>query len=426
MLTSPSHSNQTVGSELLRPYRVLDLTNELGELAGRLLADLGADVIKIEPPDGDPSRWRPPFYGDRPDLEGSLPWWASNLNKRGITLDLETEEGQGLFRRLVATADFVLESFMPGYLDRLGLGYADLAAINPRIILTSITPFGQTGPYAQYPATDLTLQALGGFLYVNGDADRPPVRISADLAYRHGGGQGAAGALVAHYHRQRTGRGQHVDVSIQEYIPWTPLNVTFAAQVQHANTRRQAVGFRAHTEGVKFRFTWPCKDGRIAFRPLVTGGGKAQYQALVGWMTDEGFGDPILTAKDWAGADNRAITQAEYDQIAAVIEAFLLTRTLDELYEKAVQLRFRLAPAATAKDIVESRQIQARGVLVPVAHPELEASFLYPGPFARFSATPIENFRRAPLVGEHNQAVYGDELGLSAEEMAALRERGVL
>ena len=155
-----------------------------------------------------------------------------------------------------------------------------------------MTPFGQTGPYSQYPATDLTLQALGGFLYVNGDADRPPVRISADLAYRHGGGQGAAGALVAHFQRQRTGRGQHVDVSIQDYIPWTPLNVTFAAQVQHANTMRQAVGFRAHTTGVKFRFTWPCKDGRIAFRPLVTGGGKAQYEALVAWMTAERFRRP--------------------------------------------------------------------------------------------------------------------------------------
>src|SRR5579884_2719747 len=171
-------------AELLRPYRVLDLTNELGELAGRILADLGADVIKIEPPDGDPSRWRPPFYGDRPDPEASLPWWASNLNKRSITLDLEYASGQALFRRLVQTADFVLESFQPGYLDQLGLGYHSLAEINPRIILTSITPFGQTGPYRHYPATDLTLQALGGFLYVNGDADRPPLRIRADLAAR--------------------------------------------------------------------------------------------------------------------------------------------------------------------------------------------------------------------------------------------------
>jgi crotonobetainyl-CoA:carnitine CoA-transferase CaiB-like acyl-CoA transferase len=391
--------------ELLRPYRVLDLTNEFGELAGRILADLGADVVKIEPPKGDPSRWRPPFYADRPDRETSLPWWASNLNKRSIVLDLESPDGQHTFRRLVETADFVLESFQPGYLDRLGLGYAALSEINPRIIVTSITPFGQTGPYNQLPATDLTLQALGGFLYVNGDADRPPVRISADLAYRHGGGQGAAGALTAHFERQRTGCGQHVDVSIQDYIPWTPLNVTFAAQVQHANTMRQAVGFRAHTTGVKFRFTWPCKDGRIAFRPLVTGGGKAQYDALVAWMTAEGFGDPILTARDWAGEDNRSIGQAEYDQIAAAIERFLLTRTLDELYEKAVELRFRLAPAATAKDIVDSRQIQARGLLVAVPHPELEASFLYPGAFAKFSATPIESFRRPPLLGEHTGEV---------------------
>ena len=303
-----SEPTATRSNALLGPYRVLDLTDEKGELAGRILADLGADVIKIEPPSGDPSRWRPPFVDDRPDPEASLPWLASNLNKRGITLDLEREAGQTQFRRLVRTADFVLESFRPGYLDALDLGYRALAEINPRVILTSITPFGQSGPYSQFPATDLTLQALGGFLYVNGDADRPPVRISADLAYRHGAGQGAAGSLVAHYRRQLTGRGQHVDVSIQDYIAWTPLNVTFAAQVLHANTMRQAVGFRAHTEGVKFRFTWRCKDGRVAFRPLVTGGGKAQYAALVAWMTDEGFGDPILTARDWAGEDNRAVT----------------------------------------------------------------------------------------------------------------------
>ncbi|GAC1317691.1 MAG: CoA transferase [Chloroflexota bacterium] len=403
-----SRSAARPGAELLRPYRVLDLTNELGELAGRILADLGADVLKIEPPTGDPSRWRPPFYGDRPDPERSLAWWASNLNKRGMTLDIDAPADQEVFRRLVETADFVVESFAPGYLDRLGLGYQVLSDINPQIILTSITPFGQTGPYSQYPATDLTLQALGGFLYVNGDADRPPLRISADLAYRHGGGQGAAGSLIAHYQRQRSGRGQHVDVSIQDYVAWTPLNATFAAQVQHANSMRQAVGFRAHTEGVKFRFTWPCKDGRVAFRPLVTGGGKPQYEALVAWMTDEGFGAPILTARDWAGDDNRTITQDQYDQIAAAVERFLCTRTLDELYEKAVQLRLRLAPAATAKDIVESRQIQARGLLVPVTHPEIEATFLYPGAFAQFSATPIDTFRRAPRLGEHTREILAE------------------
>ncbi|HLZ28631.1 MAG TPA: CoA transferase [Chloroflexota bacterium] len=401
-------SDTDIRADLLRPYRVLDLTNELGELAGRILADLGADVIKIEPPGGDLSRWRPPFYADTPDPERSLAWWASNVNKRSVVLDLAEAAGRPHFLDLVRDAHFVLESFTPGYLDSLGLGYAALTEINPAIILTSITPFGQTGPYAHYPATDLTLQALGGFLYVNGDTDRAPVRISADLAYRHGGGQGAAGALAAHFHRLRTGRGQHVDVSIQDYIPWTPLNVTFAAQVQHANSMRQAVGFRAHTTGVRFRFTWPCKDGRIAFRPLVTGGGKAQFQALVGWMTDEGFGEPILTAKDWAGEDNRSISQAEYDQIAAVIERFLMTRTLDELYQKAVALRFRLAPAATAKDIVESRQIQARGVLVPVAHAALGRSFLYPGPFVKFSATPLSSFRPPPLLGEHTPDVLGE------------------
>jgi crotonobetainyl-CoA:carnitine CoA-transferase CaiB-like acyl-CoA transferase len=424
MTAAATGASDRVGAELLRPYRVLDLTNELGELAGRMLADLGADVIKIEPPAGDPSRWRPPFYADRADRESSLPWWASNLNKRSIVLDLESETGRDAFRGLVRKADFVLESFRPGYLDSLGIGYAALAEINPGIIVTSITPFGQSGPYSQYPATDLTLQALGGFLYVNGDIDRAPVRISADLAYRHGAGQATAGSLIALQHRQQTGRGQHVDVSIQDYIPWTPLNVTFAAQVQHANTMRQAVGFRAHTTGVRFRFTWPCKDGRIAFRPLVTGGGKAQFDALVAWMTAEGFGDPILTAKDWGGADNKSIQQADYDQIAAAIERFLMTRTLDELYAKAVTLRFRLAPAATAKDIVDSRQIQSRGALVPVAHPELEGTFLYPGAFAKFSATPIEQFRRPPLLGEHTEEVLREVTQDAAREPARVSQTG--
>src|SRR5579859_6723682 len=127
MASVPPQSAGPRGAELLRPYRVLDLTTELGELAGRILADLGADVIKVEPPDGDPSRWRPPFFGDQPDPAASLPWWASNLNKRSITLDLATVAGQDRFRCLVLTADFVLESFQPGYLDGLGLGYTALA-----------------------------------------------------------------------------------------------------------------------------------------------------------------------------------------------------------------------------------------------------------------------------------------------------------
>ena len=386
--TSPGPSATRQAAPLLGPYRVLDLTDERGELAGRILADLGADVVKVEPPGGDPSRMRPPFYQQHPDPERSLAWWASNALKRSVTLNLDCAEGQALFKRLVETADFVVESFKPGYLASLGLAYADLAAINPRIIVTSITPYGQTGPYRDYAASDLTLQAQGGFLYVNGDADRPPVRISADLAYRHAGGQGAAGSLVAHYHRQRTGRGQHVDVSMQDYIAWTPLDMTMAAQVQHLSLKRSAAGMRFHSPAASFRFRWRCKDGMLTFRALGSGAGQPQFVKLLAWMRECGFDDPVLTSKDWAGADLRTITQAEYDALADVIQAFLETKTVAELYARAVVDRLRLAPAASVRDIVTSPQIRAREALVDVEHPQLGTSFAYPGPVARFSNAP--------------------------------------
>jgi crotonobetainyl-CoA:carnitine CoA-transferase CaiB-like acyl-CoA transferase len=414
------------GAELLRPYRALDLTDELGELAGRILADLGADVIKVEPPDGDRSRWRPPFRADVPDAEGSLAWWAANRNKRSVTLQLESADGQQVFKHLVQTADFVLESFPPGYLDNLGLGYHELRAINARVILTSITPFGRHGPYSQYAASDLTLQALGGFLYVNGEEDRPPVRISADLAYYHGGGQGAAGALVAHYQRQRSGCGQHVDVSIQDYIAWTPLDMTMAAQIEGKSPTRAGAGMRFHTRHVAVRTRWRCKDGYITFGPLGGGGGKPLYTKFVAWMREHGFVNPILTARDWAGEDLHSMTQAEYDAIAAEIQAFLETRTVAELYAKAVSERMMLAPAASARDIVESPQIVDRQALVAIEHAELGQSFRYPGAFARFSATPIDGFRRPPRIGEHNQAVYVDELGYTRSQLEQWRQRGVV
>ena len=159
---------------MLDQYRILDLTDEKGLLCAKLLGDLGADVIKIERPGGDPARNVGPFYHDEPDPEKSLFWFAFNTSKRGIILDIETAEGQGAFKRLVASADFVIESFPPGYMDKLGLGYLALEKINPGIILVSITPFGQTGPYRDYKTSDIVAWAMGGQMYSWGDADRPP------------------------------------------------------------------------------------------------------------------------------------------------------------------------------------------------------------------------------------------------------------
>ncbi len=203
---------------MLSPYRVLDLSTERGVLCGQILGDLGADVIKIEPPGGSPARRLGPFYRDTPNPNGSVFWWAYNRNKRSITLDITSSDGQAILRRLVARAHFLIESDTPGTLAAYGLGYDDLAALNPALVYVSITPFGQDGPKAHYADSDLIILAAGGPLVLTGDDDRPPVRVSVPQAYLHASAEAAVAALIAHHERQRSGRGQHVDVSAQQAV----------------------------------------------------------------------------------------------------------------------------------------------------------------------------------------------------------------
>ena len=179
----------------LSPYRVLDLTDEKGPLCGKILADLGAEVIKIEKPGGDPSRHIGPFCGDIPHPERSLYWMAYNASKKGITLNIESRDGQEIFRELAKVADIIIESYDPGYLDGLRLGYSELSKLNPAVLMTSITPFGQTGPYSHYKASDLVLWSMGGYAYLCGDPDRPPVQISFPQAYI----QAENGSSYSHY-----------------------------------------------------------------------------------------------------------------------------------------------------------------------------------------------------------------------------------
>ena len=214
-------SNDDYGPGLLAPYRVLDLTDGRGLLCGKMLADLGADVVQVEPPGGSPARTVGPFYQHNPGAERSLFWWAYCANKRGITLDIAKTDGAALMRRLVAEADFLIESGEPGRMASLGFGHPDLQAINPRLVVVSITAFGQDGPYADYQASDIVGMALGGFMHLTGDGDRPPLRVSMPQFYQHGSAAGAAAAMIAHTHRQLTGEGQHVDVSCQQAVART-------------------------------------------------------------------------------------------------------------------------------------------------------------------------------------------------------------
>jgi len=205
---------------MLEGRRALDLTDEKGFLCGKILADLGMEVIKVERPGGDPSRKLGPFWHDEADPEKSLYWFAYNSNKRGITLDIETKDGKRIFEELVRRSDVVIESFKPGYMDDLGLGYAALSKVKKEIILTSITPFGQTGPYRDYEASDIVLMGMAGQLFLTGDSDRPPVSIGIPQACLHAGADAAVGTMIAYHHQRKTGEGQHVDVSLQQSAAW--------------------------------------------------------------------------------------------------------------------------------------------------------------------------------------------------------------
>ena len=280
----------------LSPYRVLDLTLEHGHLCGRLLADMGADVVKVEPPTGDPARRRGPFYQGVPHPERSFTFWFYNLNKRGITLNLESADGRELLRRLANTADVLIESFPPDYMGDQGLGYEELEGLNPRLVYTAITGFGRTGPHADYQAPDIVVQAMGGLMYGAGDPDRPPLRISFPQACLHGGAAAAVGTMLALRQRNASGQGQMVDVSAQQGVVWSLMNATVTWDLNQVNITRE--GSYRGFQGVHSRLNWPCKDGYVTMGIQGGAAGGTGMNALVKWMDEEGMAPDYLTLYD--------------------------------------------------------------------------------------------------------------------------------
>ena len=414
----------------LQNYRILDLTDEKGHLCGRLLGDMGADIIKIEPPEGDPSRHTGPFYHDEPNPEKSLSWFYANANKRGITLNLETTGGRQILEQLVGSADLIIESFSPGYMAKLGLDYSFLVKIKPDIILTSITPFGQSGPYAHYKVTDLVAVATGGMANVFGDADRPPVRISAPQAYYLGSQHAAIGSLFALYHRELTGEGDWVDVSIQEAILFT-LTYHLPLWEHRQVVRRRSGPFfprpRPQPLGeFKNRLIYPCQDGYVSLS--FQGGNHAAInssRALVAWANKEGYALK-LKDYDWETWDSDQIEQSLQDFLEGEIAPFLLVKTKAKLLEGAAKRKILLAPVTTTADLPQNPQLAFRDYWLKVFHPELNDTLTYPGPAVKVAECPQQIYRRAPTVGEHNREVYQGELGLSSEELSLLKSRGVI
>ena len=405
---------------MLRPYRVLDLTDEHGLLCGRLLADLGADVIKVEPPGGDAARGIGPFYGDDPDPEKSLYWFAFNANKRGVTIDLESPAGHDQFAALVSTADIVIESFAPGRMDALGFGYDAIRRINPACILVSISPFGQTGPYRDYKASDIVLWALGGLMSVCGPEGGPPYHVSHhSISNALGAADAAVGAMIALFQRARTRLGQHVDVAVRETIVRSTFQVTASWDMTGAN-----IVLGRGPEPVHFPWSWRCKDGRVVTVLWAGSSGERRTRPLFDWMLEAGVQDDAVSAINWETLVATGIEPELHQRVCTVIERFFRTRTKGELYEQGRERGLSIMPIQNAADIANNAQLRARDFWQPLDHEALETALTYPGPWAKGSEAPPTLRRRAPRIGEHSDEILTAASSASRHDSpAALEEQ---
>jgi crotonobetainyl-CoA:carnitine CoA-transferase CaiB-like acyl-CoA transferase len=409
---------------MLSPYRVLDLTTERGLLCGQILGDLGADVIQVEPPGGSPARRLGPFVDDLPHPDRSLFWWAHTRNKRSITLDLDHPDGRRILLRLAATADFLVESDAPGAMPARGLGVDDVARVNPRCVYVSITPFGQDGPRTQWADSDLVLIAASGPLLLTGDADRPPIRLPVPQAYLHAGAEAAVAAMVAHHERQRSGRGQHVDVSAQQALALATQSYILCAPLGAPEVQRSAGGLR-HGK-LELRLLFPARDGHVAITFLFGSALGPFSRRLMEYIHDEGGCDAATRDKDWLRYTELLMSgtepMEEFERVKAVIASFTATHSKAELLDAALARGLLIAPVSTLAEVADSAQLRSRAYWQELPHPELGRTVRYPGPFARFGASPLQYRRRPPLVGEHNDEIYA-ELGL---EVADLAGRGIV
>ncbi len=366
---------------------------------------MGAYVIKVERPGGDPSRGIGPFWGNSPHPERSLFFSYHNTNKQGITLNLETSEGRKIFLRLVKKTDVVVETFPPGTFKELGLGFDILSDVNPGLILVSVTGFGQNGPRSRYKSCDLVTSAFGGQMYVSGAASTPPLRPFGEQSYYTASLYAAIGILLALRRRRHSGRGEHIDISAHESVVSTLDHVMVRYFYEKIVPERRG--------GLSWNNAFsilPCKDGFILITLF------QQWETLIEWMDNEGMAEDLRDEK-WREEEYRL---SHVDHILEVMQRWTRTHTTQELFELGQRMRFPWAPVQSPKEVLESPQLRARNFFVEVEHLSPEQCIPYPGVPYRFSQCPLGRKKRAPLVGEDNVLIYREELGLSDEDLRRL------
>ncbi len=396
---------------MLSPYRVLDLTDEKGQLAGAMLADAGAEVILIEPPGGSAARTLGPWVeGKEGDPESSLRFWAYNRGKKGVVLDLDDEVDRAKFLELVRSADLVIESYQPGYMAEKGLSVEELHKQNPGLIVTSITAFGQSGPKSDWLATDLTIGAASLVTNLVGDNDRPPLRVPLDQSWMHASLDAAVGSLIALHERIRSGRGQHVDVSAQQAFTAATQSMSLCSLYNSPEVIRFSGGLSLGPFTVRLRS--PASDGYVSATILFGEGIGPFTRRLFEWIFEEGMCDEEDVEIDWInfvdGVMTGQIGLGEYDRLQEVAAQFTATKTKEELLQASLDKRLLVVPITTVEDVVKSEQYADRQFWRDIEHQEL-GLVRYPGPFAKLSSTPLKVDTSPPRLGEHNAEVFAVE-----------------
>ncbi len=391
---------------------MLDLTRHVaGPLCTKLLADYGADVIKIEQPGrGDPARWIAPFLHGLPHPERSGLFLHLNTNKRSITLNLKTETGAKIFRKLLAGADIVVENFRPGVMPSLGLDYAVLSAVKPNLVMTSITNFGQTGPYRDWRASDLTLYAMGHEMWGTGQPDAEPAGMANKLGLHIAGLMAYTATLGAFFGAQFQGIGQHVDISIMEVLA-SSIDRRAPSLLAYQYCGERAVRLPSVNGIDAPPFVNYCADG--FFEITVGIQWWAEFVKAIGedWVKDPEFSPPVRKVEARERFDAHWIP-------------WCMARTKKEIVAIFQKAGLPCAPLNTTADLVNDPQLAARGFFIEIDHP-VAGRLAYPGAPFRLPASPFAIRRPAPLLGQHNSEIMG-ELGYDARDLEALSAAGVI
>jgi crotonobetainyl-CoA:carnitine CoA-transferase CaiB-like acyl-CoA transferase len=403
----------------LGDLKVIELADMVaGPFCTKAMADLGAEVIKIEKPgEGDPTRQRGPFPQDQPHPDRSALFLYLNTNKRGVTLDISKPPGARIFRDLVKDADILVETQPPGTLDAVGLGYQNLRIVNPRLIMASITPFGQTGPYKNYKAYDLNCYHFGvvgyetPFNQVTDPATQPPLKAAGEQADCLAGWTTATAIMCAVHWRHLTGEGQHIDMAETEALAnMLRANFPFYYGEGPEGPNRQRLSKRQEWG---LPWVWPCRDGYVAILAITDKHWNALKALLEHpeWMEEEMFKTPL-------GRFMHA------DLIRSLLEGWLIEHGRDEIYKNGQALHLPVFPVQNLTEVMATQHFRDREFFVAREVPGV-GPVLLPGPPFKMSLTPWSLRRPAPRLGQHNAEVYG-KVGLAAAEMTRLREQGVI